>query len=109
MDGALSDKFSNGRRMRLASHDYAVANFPEMIVQLRMGYLTIDTSNLPETKKIITLYNDQSRIWTILKEDFDICKQIAEKISIPLFPTDIYQDYLDRALAFVQVEFAQRP
>jgi hypothetical protein len=108
MDGTLADKFSNNRRLRLASYDYAVENFPRLIVQLRLGHLIIDTPNSVEIKQVYRLYN-QLMTWTILEEDFKICKQIAEKLSIPIFPADTIKDYEDRALAFVKVEFAQRP
>jgi hypothetical protein len=108
MDGTLADKFRDARRLRLASYDYAVSNFPQLIVSLRLGHLIIDKLDSVGVKQLYTLHN-QFVSWTILEEDFNICKQIAEQLSIPIFPTDTIKDYEDRALASVKVEFAQRP
>jgi hydroxyacyl-ACP dehydratase HTD2-like protein with hotdog domain len=112
MDGTLADRFINGRRMRLASFDYAVEAFPQLIVHLLQDKLLVDIACQFETKQVITLYSktgDKSDFFAILKEDFDLCKQIASSISMPLFPTDLNQDYIDRARAMVRVKFAGRP
>lgn len=107
MDGTTADMVLDGRLVRPTPYDYAVSTFPNMILKLMQNKLQVDTANSPDRKRVYTLYSNQDRYF-VLKEDYDICIDIAESISMPLFSTDMESDYLARIKALVQVKFYGR-
>jgi hypothetical protein len=108
MDGTISDKTVDGRRLRPATQSYAASVYPEMILKLRQGKLQVSVSTSPDQSPV-TLFSNSNDHYTITHEDFVICRSIASDSSIPLFATDTDSNYIDRIRALVVVRFFGRP
>lgn len=113
MDGTLGDKFGGdrpARRIRPVTFEYAVANFPKLIVRLKQGRLLLSSQSSREGPETILLY-DPKRIenrWFLLKSDFDIVKKISDESVLRLFPSDTEKDIEARILVKVKLEFRGR-
>jgi hypothetical protein len=110
MDSVIGDFFRNGRRLRPATEDFAVDNFPRLILRLKQNRLIVGLDTSVGNADLVVLRNPRIRheSWTILKSDFDVCKSIADKVSLHLFPGDNETIIMQRILGHVKVEFAGR-
>ena len=108
MDGTLSDKIVDGRRLRPATQSYAELVYPEMILKLKQGKLQVSVLTSPD-QSVVTLFSNSKDHYVLVYEDFVICRSIASDMSIPLFATDTDSDYIDRIRAMVKVQFSRRP
>lgn len=113
MDGTLFDRFtreSPTRRLRLISYEYACTKVPRIVILLKQQKLTIHTWGNREGHNAVTLWRPlhPEDYYVLLREDFEIIKQIALDSSLRIFGSDIRQDVEDRILARVKVEFSDR-
>ena len=108
MDSIIGDKFVNGRRLRLATLEYASEQFPRLIYELKTNKLQISVTKILDGNRVVTLYNPNNRRdkWIILESDFIKCRDIAGRINIPMFPADTHKMTLNKILALVQLEWA---
>jgi len=113
LDGSYSNKKRNGRLVRPATFDYAVKTFPLMIVYLALGKLNnhITISNNLNGREIVSVHVPQRQElqFLLLREDFDICKNIALNLSVPLFSSDKIEDLIKRAHGMVSEAYRNRP
>jgi hypothetical protein len=107
MDSILGDSFIGGRRMRPATLEYALDNYPHIIVWLALGRLVVLAQKSCEGRHIVEVIGkDQPVIHlSMVQSDFDKCKEIAKKMTIPLFMSDTEQDWLNRAKAYIRESF----
>jgi hypothetical protein len=107
MDSCLGDLFMHGRRMRPASLEYALVNYPRVIVWMKLGRLLIDGQQSCEGRDIVFMRGTDSPIYRLamLRSDFEKCKDIAKLMTVPLFPSDIERDWFDRADAYIRQYF----
>jgi hypothetical protein len=111
VDGTIGDRFLNGRRLRPATLEYALANFPKIVVKLLQGKLLVSTAKSVEDRDVVILRDVLPTMGPavfLLREDFEICKQISTKVRLRTFPTDRLEDAEAKAAAYVRVEFAGR-
>lgn len=110
MDSILGDYFINGRRLRSATLEFALLNFPRLIQRLKQNQLVISNQEFVGNPSVIILYNPKIRheIWTILKSDFDLCRDIAGKIELKTFPGDNEIVALCRISSYIKTVFAGR-
>lgn len=108
MDSIIGDRFVQGRKLRPATLDYALQNYPKVVVGIKLNKYRIDTYNTVEGKEIMNLVCPSSPIYDIvmLRSDFEKCRSIATKMTIPLFPSDILLDWEQRAAAHIRIAFA---
>jgi len=110
MDSILADHVRLGKLVRPASYSHAVSAFPKFILRLKQQKLQILISNNINAKPIVQAHNKtcRSERWLLLKSDFDICKSIALRVKLRLFPSDRLEDAEERIKALVKLEFANR-
>lgn len=110
MDSTIGDFFRLGRRLRPATEDFAIQNFPRLILRLKQNKLIVTNDQSVGNADLVQLRNPQIRreSWCLLKSDFDICKDIAAKTAFHIFPGDTESVILQRILAHVKVAFAGR-
>ena len=107
MDSIVGDKFVDRRRLRPATLEFALRSFPSMIVDLKQGKLQIHITGTVRGKEVITVWKSnmvESKL-TILRSDFEKCRDIARKVSVPLFISDTRDDVYDRIRAHIRIEF----
>jgi hypothetical protein len=108
MGSILGNQFAGGRRLRPATHDYALSNFPRLIYRLRQGSLHILVNNILDGKRVCNIKNPshpKSECWIILESDFLICKGIAEQVALSIFPSDTQEIVEARIKSLVSVAF----
>lgn len=107
MDSYLGDSFMNGRRVRPATLDYALANYPRVIVWMKTGQFLINGEQSCEGRDVVLLQGKDSPIYrlSMLRSDFEKCRSIAKLMTVPLFPSDIERDWFDRAEAYIRQYF----
>lgn len=107
MDSILGDLFMQGRRVRPATLEYALANYPRIIVGIKLNKLYIDAVDACDARDLVTIWDRKSPVfrYVITRDDFDKCVLIAKQMTIPLFPSDIEQDWFDRAKAHIRNYF----
>ena len=113
MDGTLFNKFTGeqpNRRLRLVSYEYACSRFPRLVILLKQHKLRITVSGLREGYDIITIWRPGylEDFWVLLREDFEIIKQIASESGLRIFKSETQNEIEDRILARIQVEFSNR-
>lgn len=103
----LGNKFAGGRRLRPATHDYAVSTFPRLIYRLKQNVLKITISTILDGKQVCNIKNPKipSESWIILGSDFDICKSIADQVALRIFPSDTQEIIETRIRTLVAMEF----
>ena len=120
LDGSLSGKKFKGQLVRPATKDFAIRNFPQLIVEIALGLfndqsfssLRISVSSIISGKRLYRIYdlNRREFNYLMLQTDFDRCKKIALMLGkLPLFSSDTKRDYLARAKGMVETEFSDRP
>lgn len=107
MDSTFGDAFFNGRRMRNASVEYALANYPRVIVWMKLNKLIILSPKSCEGNDVVEMYGRTSPIYhfVMTRSDFDKCLSIAKKLAIPLFQSDTESDWMNRAAAYIREEW----
>lgn len=107
MDAILGDRFAYGRRLRPVTLEYALKNFPRMIIDMKQGKLHVEVRGTVRGKEILRVWKPNLREseQMILRSDFEKCRDIAKKVSIPLFPSDNFSIIEDRIRAHIRVEF----
>lgn len=110
MDGSIGNHFSRGRRLRPATREFAIESFPKLILRLKQNRLTITLDQSAGNASLVILRNRNSNyeFWHIVQEDFDICKNIASKVQLRLFPTDNEDVVLSKIRSYIAIEFASR-
>lgn len=93
-----------------ATQEFAVNAFPSMIVALLQGNLQIDTANSVGSQEIVKIWVPPLRKvpLTILREDFDLIKKIAESSTLRMFPSETLTQAEARIRARVKLEFSGR-
>lgn len=107
MDAIVGDKFVDERRLRPATLEFALQNFPPMIVDLKQGKLKIDVTGTIRGKEVVTVWRPnliESKL-TILRSDFEKCRDIARLVQIPLFISDTRDEIHERIRAHIRIEF----
>ena len=96
--------------MRPASLEYALANYPRVIIWIKLGRLDILSDPSCEGRDIVDVRGKGSTIYheVMLRSDFEKCRSIAKLMTVPLFPSDKEQDWFDRAKAYIKQEFSGR-
>lgn len=109
MDAIVGDRFLNGRRLRPATYEYALEQFPRLIFDLKTNKLKIVNSKILSGKQAVWLHNPNVKRnkWVILESDFIKCRDIAGQVVIPLFPNETHKMILDRIAALVKLVFAE--
>jgi hypothetical protein len=111
MDAVLGDHRVNRRLLRLATLTYALDNFPRLIYRLKQGRLFISPSTVLDGKKAFRCRNRQHRheSWIILETDFNLCRDIANRMELKIFPSDTQKVIEERIRSMVRVSFNDRP
>lgn len=107
MDSILGDSFMNGRRLRPATLEYALENYPRIIAYIKLGKLSITAPHSCDGNDVVEMRGVTSPLYRIVmtRGDFDKCISIAKLMTIPLFPSDTEKDWMDRASAHVRNMF----
>ncbi|HEY8097224.1 MAG TPA: hypothetical protein VIE65_14160 [Methylobacter sp.] len=113
MDGVLGDRFTwigDARRLRPVTFDYACANFPRLIAELKRGHLLVSRQQSVEHPEVIIIYNPKKTHdrWVLLGTDFDIITDIATNSVLRLFSSDTEASIEARILTQVKLKFAGR-
>ena len=101
-----------GQLIRPATHEYAVRNYPGLVVNMALGQASnsFSLSGSMNGRQILT-YNDllNGIQYVILQEDFDLCKKAAYMLgTLPLFASDTRAVYVERARGFINELFRNR-
>lgn len=113
LDGSLSGRKFQGKYFRPVSQDYAVQNFPPLVVEIAMG--RVKDSSIKVSRSI----NGKSTVnvnglnigfnFILLKDDWDLIKESANILGpLPLFSSDKMRDYRSRAVGIVKDLFTGR-
>ncbi len=107
MDSIPGDMFMGGRRFRPATLEYALQNYPKIIVGLKLGKLSVDAPRACDGNDIVHIVSKMSPVytWTITRCDYEKCVSIAKKMSVPLFHSDVEKNWIDMASAHVKEVF----
>jgi hypothetical protein len=131
MDGILGDFFLDGRRMRPATLEYALANYPRVIVGIKLNQFHINAPHACDANDVITVRGKWALAprpgfcgvnvapfrpfyttafagpyhFAMTRGDYDKCLAIAKLMTIPLFPSDVEQDWFDKAAAHIRQFF----
>jgi hypothetical protein len=113
LDGSSANRKAYGRLIRNASQDFAVAQYPLLVVEIALGSIRRNTIilNSINGREIVSIYVAQKPElqMTITKADFDICKNLANNNIIGrLFPHDKKEDLVARARGMVREAFKDR-
>lgn len=111
-DTSTANRKINGRLLRPATREFAHTNYGHLVVNILLGKARITVQNSINGKNIVTIHVPGKREFdlTILKEDFDICQNIANTQLEPrLFPSDKLSDLVFRATGIVDERFRNRP
>ena len=108
MDSILGDSFMNGRRLRPATLDYALENYPRVVAWIKLGKFDVSAPRACDGNDVVEMRGRGSPVYhlVMVRRDFDKCVAIAKQMTIPLFPSDIEQDWFDRASAYIRQSFA---
>lgn len=108
MDSILGDFFMGGRRLRPATLDYALENYPRVIAGIKLGRYVVNAPRSCEGNDVVEMHDRTRPVYhfVMMRGDFDKCVSIAKQMTIPLFPSDIEQDWFDRASAYIRQSFA---
>ena len=108
MDSILGDSFMNGRRLRPATLDYALKNYPRVVAGIKLGKFVVSAPRSCEGNDVVEMHDRMSSVYHLVmtRGDFDKCVAIAKQMTIPLFPSDVEQDWFDRASAYIRQSFA---
>ena len=108
MDSILGDRFMNGRRLRPATLEYALQNYPRVIVWVKLGKFSVSAPRACDGNDVVEMFGKTSPIFHLVmtRGDFDKCVAIAKAMTVPLFPSDVEQDWFDRASAYIRQSFA---
>lgn len=105
----IGDFFRRGRRLRPATLEFAIQNFPVLILRLKQNRLIVTSDDSVGNASVVVLKGKVAHEqWAILRSDFDICKKIAGNTALHIFPGDTDRIILDRIEAHIMVEFAGR-
>lgn len=107
MDSILGDKFMNGRRMRPATLEYALANYPRVVIWMKLGKLDIFAPPSCEGNDVVEVRGKSQPIYhlVMVREDFEKCRAIAKQMTVPLFASEREQDWFDRARPLIRQAF----
>lgn len=110
VDGIAGDRLAAGRRVRPATQEFAVLAFPRVVIQLMTGALQVLATRPASGREVVKLWVPPLRKdpLTVLREDFDVVKRIAETSTLRLFPSETLEQAEIRIRARVAVEFAGR-
>lgn len=111
-DNSTANQKIDGRLLRLATREFAHTNYGNLVVNILLGKALVTVQNSINGKDIVIIRVPGRREFdlTILKEDFDICKNIANTQLEPrLFPSDKLEDLVKRATGMVDELFRYRP
>lgn len=108
MDSILGDSFMNGRRLRPATLEYALQNYPRVIAYLKLGKLVVYAPRACDGRDVVEVRSKTSSVYHLVmtRGDFDKCVEISKLMTIPLFPSDVEKDWFDRASAHIRNVFA---
>lgn len=98
-------------RVRPASIEYVLANYPEVVLGLIRSRFTITLSPNNTPKKLVYLYDlATSYSMAMVREDYDFCQSIAAQFEPGSpFMTEPESRFLQRLQAYLKVKFAGRP
>lgn len=107
MDSIPGDFFMNGRRLRPATLEYALKNYPKVIAWIKLDKLRISAPHSCDGNDVVEIWGKKSPIYhfVMTRGDFEKCLSISKTMTIPLFPSDIEQDWFDRASAHIKSLF----
>lgn len=110
MDSIIGDFFSCGRRIRPATREFAINNYPKLILRLKQNNLIISNDQSVGNANLVKLISKISKFerWHITKTDFDICKTISGEIQLKVFPSDNERTAIDKIKAYVIIRFSDR-
>jgi hypothetical protein len=113
LDGVLGDRFTGGKdshRFRPATLEYASANFPRLIVEMKRNRLLLSRQSSVEDPETVVLYNPgkPENRWVVLGSDWDIIKRISDNCILTLFASDTDAVIEARIRAQVELAFAGR-
>ena len=96
------------RQIGSVTLEYALANYPRVIVCMKLNKLEILTSNTCDGNDVAEVYDKTSREFHLImnRGDLDKCIAIAKLMTIPLFSSDTELDMLDKASAYINQYFA---
>lgn len=99
-----------GQLIRPATYDFAVRNYPGLVVNMALGQASnsFSLSGSMNGRQILT-YSNNGIQYVLLQEDFDLCKKAAYMLgTLPLFASDTRKEYIERARGFVSELFRNR-
>jgi len=107
MDSYQGDSFMNGRRLRPATLEYALKNYPRVIAWLKLGKFDVSAPRSCDGNDVVEVRGHWKSEYhlAMTRGDYDKCLSIARIMTIPLFASDIEQDWFDRASAHIRQSF----
>jgi hypothetical protein len=105
MYSITGDTFRNGRRVRAATLEYALDQFPRLIYKLKTNKLQVSV-----TKRLcgcVVFLRDPvgKDQWSLIESDFVKCRDIAGQVITSLFPNDNYESVLLRIRSLVRFAY----
>lgn len=106
MHSIIGDSFRNGRRVRAATLEYALEQFPRLIYKLKMSKLQVSSSKKLGGDSVFTLIDPDDRDrWDIIESDFIKCRDIAGQVVTSLFPNDTRESVILRIKPLVRFAY----
>ena len=102
----------DGVHRLLLTQETAISTLPNLVYDLVM-HDKVRVSRTADAEGHVTVYCSQDlkaeKAVSLLSEDFNRAKRIAETIIIPLFPSEPKEDILARIAVMVKAAFSDRP
>lgn len=110
MSRSVTNNSINSLRVRDATTDYAVRNYPDLIYGLITQQFNFVVSPTNDTKRMVFVSNNSTGYSISLSiDDYSICQSIAASFEpLPIFLSEPQQLITQRIKAVVQSRFSNR-
>ena len=114
LDGSAADRLTGescNRRLRPVTQEYAFDRLPRLILRMKqrsLRYHRISGREGPDAIRIINPARAAEETWVLLRDDFDIVRQIAKDFVVNAFASESQAQVEARIRVYVVSAFAGR-